>query len=61
MTLKKKKQKDPASFSNVMIYLLVFYISEINSFRAPFLAKKIHKKRLILLLHILIILDNADA
>ena len=31
-------------------------LSEINSFRAPFLAKKIHKKRVILLLHTLIIL-----
>ena len=61
LSKKKKKQKDSASFSNVMIYLLVFWVKYINSFRAPFLAKKIYRKRLILLLHTLIILNNADA
>ena len=36
-------------------------LSEINSFRALFLAKKIHKEKVILLLHTLIILNNANA
>ena len=36
-------------------------LSEINSFRALFLAKKIHKKKGDMVLHTLIILNNANA